>query len=93
MSHVYKHKKKIITRIRKIQGQLKTVEKRLEEGSEDCFATLQTLAASRGALNGLMNQLVQGHILEHIVREPNNPESDVDQAAMKLAQLLKTYWK
>ncbi len=53
MSHVFEDKKKIISRIRRIKGQLEAVERGLDEGKE-CFAVLQTLSACRGGLNGLM---------------------------------------
>ncbi len=93
MTHVYRNKKQLVSRIKKIQGQLGAVVKRLETDEGDCFSILQTLAATRGALNGLMNQLVQGHIVDHIVKNPNAPESESEAAAMQLASLLRTYWK
>lgn len=92
MAHVFEEKKKIISRIRRIKGQLEAVERGLEEG-KDCFSVLQTLSACRGGLNGLMGELVEGHIKEHVMKNPNTPKSSQDKSALELVKLMKTYWK
>ena len=52
MAHTIRERAKLLNRVKRIRGQLNGVEKLLEaEG--DCGAVLQTLAATRGALNGL----------------------------------------
>ena len=92
MSHVFEEKKKITSRIRRIKGQLEAVERGLEEG-KDCFSVLQTLSACRGGLNGLMGELVEGHIKEHVMKNPNQPKSSHDKSALDLIKIMKTYWK
>lgn len=92
MSHVFENKKKIVSRIRRIKGQLEAVERSLDE-DKDCFAVLQTLSACRGAMNGLMGELIEGHVIEHIIADPVDPNSPRDVAAQALVKLLKTYWK
>tara|TARA_R110002073_G_scaffold211794_7_gene372153 strand:+ start:9765 stop:10040 length:276 start_codon:yes stop_codon:yes gene_type:complete len=91
MSHVSEDKK-IIPRIRRIKGQLEAVERAIEE-EKDCFSILQTLSACRGAMNGLMGELIEGHVKEHIMQSPHEPTSPEDKAALDLIKLLKTYWK
>jgi len=63
------------------------------ENNNECFSILQTLATCRGALNGLMSEVVEGHVVHHILKNPNNPKSPQDKAAVGLVELLKTYWK
>lgn len=92
MSHVLEDKKRIISRIRRIKGQLEAVERGLEEGKE-CFSILQTLSACRGGLNGLIGELLEGHIREHVMQEPSRPNTDRDKSALELIKLMKTYWK
>ncbi|MBT3237121.1 MAG: metal/formaldehyde-sensitive transcriptional repressor [Bdellovibrionales bacterium] len=92
MAHVFDDKKRITTRIRRIKGQLEAVERSLEE-QQDCFAILQTLSACRGGMNGLMGELIEGHIRGHVMRSPNDPKSAQDRSAEALIKLLKTYWK
>ncbi len=93
MAHIRENQKKIILRIRKIKGQLEAVEKELENESQDCFKTLQTLTASRGAMNSLIKLLLEEHIKEHIMTNPQSPSSKRDKEALSLIQLIKSFWK
>jgi DNA-binding FrmR family transcriptional regulator len=72
MAHTIAAKKGLLTRVRRIQGQASALERVLEEGAE-CTAVLQQIAAIRGAVGGLMNEVLECHIKEHL---SNN---DVDQ--------------
>lgn len=36
-------------------------------GGEECLKVLQQVAAVRGAINGLMSELLEGHIREHLM--------------------------
>ncbi len=68
MPHTIKDKKQLLTRVRRLQGQAVALEKALEKG-EECVAILQQIAAIRGAANGLMAQVLEGHIREHLGAE------------------------
>jgi len=92
MAHVVEQKSKIKSRIKRIKGQLEAVEKGIEEG-KDCYSVLQTLSACRGGLNGLIGELVEGHIKEHVMKNPNQPKTAQDKSALELVKLIKTYWK
>lgn len=35
----------------------------------ECAAVLQQIAAIRGAVNGLLREVIKGHLTEHIVHE------------------------
>ena len=65
MPHTIKEKKKLLTRVRRIKGQADALETALEQGG-DCSAILQQIAAIRGAVNGLMAEVLEGHIREHL---------------------------
>ena len=92
MSHLVEDKKRIKSRIKRIKGQLEAVERSLDE-DKDCFTVLQTLAACRGAMNGLLGEIVEDHIREHIMTDPAKPQSEQDKEAESLIKVLKTYWK
>ncbi|MBH48149.1 MAG: transcriptional regulator [Halobacteriovorax sp.] len=92
MSHVFEDRKKIKSRIKRIKGQLEAVERSLDE-EKDCFSVLQTLSACRGGLNGLMGELIEGHVKEHVMKNPTAPKSPQDKSALELVKLMKTYWK
>ena len=57
-------KKKTLTRVRRIRGQIDALERALDEG-EECRAILQQIAAVRGAVNGLMAEVLESHIREN----------------------------
>jgi DNA-binding FrmR family transcriptional regulator len=61
MSHTTKDKKKLLSRIRRIKGQSEAIERALE-GEGECEEILQLVASCRGALNGLMAELIEGHL-------------------------------
>jgi len=59
---------KLVARARRIRGQIEAVERNLTNGVEDCAATLQLLAACRGAINSLMAEVMEDHIRDHVGR-------------------------
>ena len=91
MAHMIHGKSKILTRIRRIKGQADALEKALEQDVE-CIAILQQIAAIRGAANGLMAGVLEGHIREHLGAEDITPE----QRQVEIEQvvgILKSYLK
>ena len=65
MAHVVHEKAKLLARARRLRGQVESVERALEAGA-DCADVLQQLAAVRGAANGLMATVLEGHVREHM---------------------------
>lgn len=91
MPHTIKDKKQLLTRVRRLQGQAAALEKALEKG-EDCVAILQQIAAIRGAANGLMAQVLEGHIREHLGAEDVPAEqrsADVEEVVAVLRSYLR----
>ena len=62
------------------------------EQDKDCLAILQQIAAVRGAVNGLMAEVMEGHIREHLVADGLSAEERQDEAD-KVATLLRSYLK
>ena len=77
MPHSPEDKKRILTRVRRIRGQVDALERALESG-EPCLAILQQIAAVRGASNGLMGEMVEIHLKDELV----NGETTSDQRAV-----------
>jgi FrmR/RcnR family transcriptional regulator, repressor of frmRAB operon len=92
MAHVTKDKDKLLNRIRRIRGQLDAVERAIE-GSHDCAEVLQRLVACRGAMGGLVVELLEGHVRAHVVDPDKNPSSSQAIGARELINILKTYVK
>jgi DNA-binding FrmR family transcriptional regulator len=88
MSHLSKEKLDLVTRTKKIIGQLESVLRGLNE-DEQCADVLQRLAAARGSIDSLMGELLEDHIRNHM---PANSKSAAE-AAEDVIGIVKTYLK
>ena len=93
MSHTVRDKKKLLSRVHRIQGQLAALERRLAEEGDDCHAILQLAAACRGALNSLTIEIIEGHIRHHVVNPDDYPPSGQAVAARQLLEVLRAYMR
>jgi DNA-binding FrmR family transcriptional regulator len=90
MAHVIRDKKKMLDRVRRIRGQVESVERSLE-GDAECSEILHTIAACQGAINGLMAELIAGHIRFHVIGPRVNPNSPQARAAEELIDVIRKY--
>jgi DNA-binding FrmR family transcriptional regulator len=90
MSHTTKDKKKLLSRIRRIKGQSEAIERALEEDGE-CEEILQLVASCRGALNGLMAELIEGHLRFHVLDPSQKILPSQLEAADELMAVVKRY--
>ncbi|WP_296560219.1 metal/formaldehyde-sensitive transcriptional repressor [Pigmentiphaga sp.] len=91
MAHTIQGKKQLLTRVRRIKGQAEALERALAEKAE-CLAILQQIAAIRGAVNGLMSEVLEGHIREHLGAtdlSQTQRDRDVDVVVTALRSYLK----
>jgi DNA-binding FrmR family transcriptional regulator len=88
MSHLTRERIALVSRIKKVIGQLESVLRGLEEDAH-CADVLQRLAAARGAINSLMGELLEDHILNHMPRK-NKASAD---AAQDVIEIVRTYLK
>lgn len=92
MAHTIRDKQKLLNRVSRLKGQLEAVEKGLNE-EQDCSQILHILSAFRGAVDGLMAEVIEGHILLHIVDPNKKPTSEQSKAAQDLIDVIKSYLK
>ncbi|WP_242112475.1 formaldehyde-responsive transcriptional repressor FrmR [Luteimonas aquatica] len=97
MPHSPQEKKRALTRLRRIRGQAEALERALEQGAE-CGAVLQQLAAIRGAVNGLMAEVLESHLREEFgdaagrdagARRTGDRQAGIDQAIALVRSYLK----
>ena len=84
-------KKKILTRVKRIQGQVQSVERALENDTE-CADILQQICAIRGAMNGLMTELLEVHLKDTLV-SGESTESERNEELIEVSRILKSYLK
>jgi DNA-binding FrmR family transcriptional regulator len=90
MAHITKDKEKLLHRIRRIKGQINAIEKALD-GEEECSKVLQTIAACRGAINGLMAEVLEGHVRFHVVDSRQKQTAQQAEATEELIDLVNRY--
>ena len=92
MAHTTKDKKKLLSRVRRIRGQVEAIERAID-GEQECSGVLQLMAACRGALNGLMAEVMEGHVRFHVLAPGHGKNSPQAQAAEELIEVVRTYLK
>lgn len=91
VSHTIRQKGKLSRRVSRIRGQLDAVARALESEAE-CGEVLRLIASARGAMNGLMAEVVEDHIRAHAFRGAK-PRSEEAKAAEDLVDVVHTYLK
>lgn len=91
MSHTTKNKAKMVSRARRIKGQVEAIERALE-GESECEDILQLVASCRGALNGLMAELIEGHMRYHVLPSGGKASASQVEAADELIAVVKRYF-
>lgn len=91
MAHISSNRDKIVARIRRIAGQVAALERTILSDAS-CSETLHLAAAVRGAVAGLMDELVEDHLRTHVAA-PDLSEEARAQAADELATVLRRHFR
>lgn len=92
MSHVQKNREKLIARARRIRGQVEALERALAEDQE-CGDVLRLITSARGAMNGLMVELLEDQIRFHLLDPDQEPSTGQTVAADGLIETIRSYLK
>lgn len=92
MSHTIKEKNKLLQRIRRIIGQAQAVERALDAG-QSCAEVLQLIAATRGAINGLMVEVLEDHIRLHVVDPAKEPNAKRARGSEELIEVVRSFFR
>lgn len=90
MGHTRESKSNILARARRIRGQVEAIERALEQENE-CADVLQLIAATRGAITSLMNEVLEGHIRHHVL-SPKAAAAE-RRGADELVAIVRSYFK
>ena len=90
MTHIEKEKAKLLSRLRRIRGQIDAVQRVLEEGGS-CTAVLQQATACRGALDGLIAEVIEDHIRDHVIGPQGSADDPRTQAAEELVEIVHSF--
>jgi DNA-binding FrmR family transcriptional regulator len=91
MGHMEKEKQKLVARIKRIRGQVDSIERSLSTG-DDCADVLMLLANVRGGINSLMAEVLEDHIRLHLLA-PERTTTQPAELAEDLIDLVRAYLK
>ena len=92
MTHAIHGKQKLLNRVRRLRGQVDAIERALD-AEESCTQIMRLLTAARGAMNGMMAEVVEDHIQVHMMEANRKPTRDEIEAADELVAVLRSYIK
>jgi DNA-binding FrmR family transcriptional regulator len=92
MSHTIHEKQKLLARTRRIRGQVEAIERALD-GEAGCEKVMHLIAAARGAMAGLMAEVVEEHVRTHLVDNEKHPDALDREAVEQLLEVVGAYLK
>jgi DNA-binding FrmR family transcriptional regulator len=92
MTHTVREKQKLLARVRRIRGQVEAIERALDSEA-GCEQVLHLIAGVRGAMAGLMAEVVEDHVRTHLVDADKYPNALNAEATEQLLDVVRTYLK
>lgn len=91
MGHLSGSNADLVARVRRIGGQVSAIERALQ-GEASCAQVLHLVAGVRGAVNGLLDEIIAEHLEAHVSRSGLTDEERADGAEQLLA-VIRRYSK
>lgn len=91
MAHINDHRDALLARVKRITGQMNAVERKLETDA-DCAEVLHLVAAVRGAVNGLLDEIIVEHLQAHVADDQLSSE-ERRKGAEDLMTVIRRYTK
>ena len=90
--HTIRNKRRLLARVKRIGGQVSAIERSLATEA-GCEALMHQIAGVRGALAGLMIEVVEDHIKTHLVGVTKHPRALNADATDALIAVVRSYLK
>lgn len=91
MAHLKNSNSDLLARVRRIAGQVTAIERELA-AEASCGKVLHLVAAVRGAVNGLLDEIIAEHLEAHVSRSGLTDEERA-QGAEELLAVIRRYAK
>ena len=92
MGHTVRHKAKLLARVRRIRGQVEALERAIDQ-EKGCDEVLHQIAAVRGAVGGLMSEVLEDHVRGHVFAGAPLDAAARAREADDLVAILRSYLK
>ena len=90
--HTVREKQKLLARVRRMKGQIEAIERALDSEA-GCGQVLHLIAGVRGAMAGLMAEVVEEHVRSHLVDPDAHPGALQEDAVEQLLDVVRSYLK
>ena len=91
MPQTERDRAKLRNRVKRIRGQIESIERTLATEDHDCAQVLMLLAAVRGGINSLMAEVMEDHIRLHRLQDVHAPLTP--DLGEELSDLVRAYLK
>ncbi len=91
MAHIDANKDALLARVKRIAGQVSAVERALGTDA-GCAEVLHLVAAVRGAVNGLLDEIIVEHLEAHVA-DPSLSADERRKGAEDLITVIRRYNK
>lgn len=88
--HALRDRRGMINRVRRLRGQVDAVERALN-GEASCSDLIQRVTAARGAIDGLMAEILEEHVREYLLADEEMAAKDRTHAAEELIGIIHSY--
>ncbi len=92
MAHFQRDRRRLVSRVNRLLGQLEAVRGLLEEEGEDearCYEVMRQLASIKGATRGLMAAYMQGFVRDHVQMAAD--QGKLDEFADELLEIVRSF--
>jgi FrmR/RcnR family transcriptional regulator, repressor of frmRAB operon len=83
-------KRGLVNRVRRLRGQVDAIERALG-GEASCSDLLQRITAARGAINGLMAEVLEEHVRGYLAPTDGDADPRQADAAEELIEIIHSY--
>jgi DNA-binding FrmR family transcriptional regulator len=90
MGHITTEKTKLLNRLRRLRGQVESLERAIDADAR-CADVLQQATSCRGALDGFIVEVIEDHIREHVVERTATRDDPRTAAAEELIEIVRQY--
>ena len=89
MGHLAANSDALLKRVRRIAGQVAAIERSIGAQAK-CGEILHLIAATRGAMNGLLDEVMEAHVREHLAA-PGLSDAERARAADEVIEAFRRY--
>lgn len=90
MTHSVGDRQKLLNRVRRLRGQVEAIERALVADAP-CGEIMRQVTTVKGAVAGLMGELVFDHVRSHMVDATRSPSPTETRAAEDLIAVLRSF--